>query len=74
MIDGQVVEGIQSFRYLGTLVNSSSVISEEMNSRNAEGNICFYNLGQIFRSRAMSKAVKIKINKMVGETNCRVWK
>ena len=65
IIDGLVLEGVQSFRYLGTLINSKSVISEEIKSRIAEGDICFYNLGQLFRSRAISKAVKIKINKMM---------
>ena len=44
------------------MINSKS---EEIKSRIAEGNICVYNLGQLFRSRAMSKAVKIKINKMM---------
>lgn len=50
IIDGLVLEGVQSFRYLGTLINSRSVISEKIKSRIAEGNICFDNLGQIFRS------------------------
>ena len=45
IIDGLVLEGVRSFRYLGTLINSKSVVSEEIISRIAEGNICFYNLG-----------------------------
>jgi len=45
VIDGLVLEGVQSFRYLGTLINSKSVLSEEIKSRIADGNICFYNVG-----------------------------
>jgi hypothetical protein len=59
IIDGQVFEGVQNFRYLSTLINSKNVISEEIKSRIGAGRKCFYSLGQIFRSRTMSKAVKI---------------
>jgi hypothetical protein len=38
---------------------------EEIKSRIASGNRCFYCLRQIFRSRTMSKAVKTKIYKMM---------
>jgi hypothetical protein len=34
-------------------------------SRIAAGNRCFYSLGQIFKSGAMSKAVNIKIYKTI---------
>ena len=36
-----------------------------MKSRIAAGNRCFYSLGQIFKSGAMSKAVNIKIYKTI---------
>jgi len=38
-------------------------MSDEKKSRITAGNRCFYSLRQIFRSRTMSKAVKIKIHK-----------
>jgi len=38
IIDGQVFEGVQNFRYLGTLMNSKIVKSEETKSRIAAGN------------------------------------
>jgi len=57
----QVSEGVQNFRYLGSLINSYNLISDEIKSRIVPGNRWFYNLRQIFRSTAMSKAVNIKI-------------
>jgi hypothetical protein len=63
IMNGQVFEGVQNFRYLGALINPKNVISDEIKSRIAVGNRCFYSLRQIFRNRAMSQAVKIKINK-----------
>jgi hypothetical protein len=42
---------------------SRNVVSEEMKSRIAAGRRYFYSLGQVFRSRAASEAVKIKLHK-----------
>jgi hypothetical protein len=38
IIDGQVFEGVQNFRHLGTLINSKIVKSEETKSRIDAGN------------------------------------
>ena len=59
----QVSEWVQNFRYLVSLINSKNLTSDEIKSRIAASNRCFYSRRQIFRSRAMSKAVKIKIYK-----------
>ena len=61
--NGHVFARVQNFRYLGALIISKNLITDEIKSRIAAGNRCFYSLRQIFRSRAMSKAVKIKIYK-----------
>jgi len=45
IIDGKIFEGFQNFRYLDTLINSKNVKSEEIKSRIAAGNRCFYSLG-----------------------------
>jgi hypothetical protein len=63
IMNGQVFEGVQNFRYLGALINPKKFISDEIKPRIAAGNSCFYSLRQIFRYKAMSHAVKIKINK-----------
>ena len=62
IMNEQVFEDVQDFRYVGALINSINLISDEIKSRITAGNRCFYNLRQIFRSRTMSKAVKIKIH------------
>jgi hypothetical protein len=49
-----------------TAINSKNIKTEKIKSRITAGNRWFYSLAQIFRPRAISKAVKIKIyNKMV---------
>jgi len=61
--DGQVLEGVQKFNYLGSLINSKNVKSEEIKLRIVASDRCFYSLGQTFRSRALSKTIKIAIYK-----------
>ena len=46
------------------MINSKHVISHEINSKISASNILFFSLRQIFRSRDMSKTIKIKIYKM----------
>jgi len=41
----------------GTLINPKNGVIEEIKSRIAAGNRCFYSLGQICRSRTVSEAV-----------------
>jgi len=57
--DRQVLEGVQDFRYLDTLINSKNAISDEIISRLAARNRCFYSLRQISMSTTKSKTVKI---------------
>jgi len=47
------------------LINSKNLINEEIKSRIAAGKRCFFRLRQIFRSRAMGKAAKIMIYRMM---------
>ena len=65
IMDRQVFGGVQNFRYLGTVINSENVISDGIKSRSTAGTRCFYSRRQIFSSRAMSEAVKIKMYKMM---------
>jgi len=62
-MDRQVLEGVQDFNYLDILINLKNIISDEIKSRLAAGNRCFYSLRQISMSTAKSKAVKIKLYK-----------
>jgi hypothetical protein len=62
-MNGQVFEGVQNFRYLGAVIDSKSSINDEMKSRIGAGNRWYYSLRQTFRSRVMSKTIKIQIYK-----------
>jgi hypothetical protein len=60
-----VTAKFQTLGVIGCLINlQKKLISDEINSSFAAGNRFFYSPRQIFRSRVMSKAVKIKIYKM----------
>jgi hypothetical protein len=41
LTDGQVLEGVQSFRYLRTFINSKNIISEDITPSTAADNRCF---------------------------------
>jgi hypothetical protein len=63
---GQVMQVVLNFRYFDALKNKQR-ISDEIISRIAAGVIDVFigRIRQIFRSRTMSKAVKIKIYKRI---------
>ena len=65
--DRQVFGGVQNFRYLGTMINSENLRSDGIKSRSAASIRCFYGWRQIFSYRAMSKAVKTKMYKVMVE-------
>jgi hypothetical protein len=67
IMNGHVFARVQNFRHLGALIISKNLIDDEIKSRIAAGNRCFYSLRQIFWSRAMSTAIKIKIYKTIVE-------
>jgi hypothetical protein len=51
LIDGEVFEGEQNFRYRGNFLYSKNAIIEEIKSKNAAGNRFCYSLSQVYRSR-----------------------
>jgi hypothetical protein len=57
------LKGFGKFKYLGSLINSKNAKSEDIKLRVAACERCFYSLGQTFRSRALSKTIKIAIYK-----------
>ena len=63
IMNGQEFELVRNKRYLGAMTNSKNLVSDEIKSRIAAINRCFYGLRQIFRSTVVRKAVKIEIYK-----------
>jgi hypothetical protein len=44
IMNGETVEGVQNFIYLGAMINSKNLVSDEIKSRIAADNRCFYSL------------------------------
>ena len=63
IIDGPVYEGVQKYKYLGSLINSKNAKSEKIKLKIAASDRRFYSLEQTFKSRAFSKTIKIAIYK-----------
>lgn len=55
------LEGVPSFKYLGSIINANNDIEEEIKSRIIAGNKCFFALKSLLKSRILSKKSKIKI-------------
>jgi hypothetical protein len=47
IMNGQVFEHVQNFRYVGALINSINLVSDEIKSRITASNRCLYSLRQI---------------------------
>jgi hypothetical protein len=52
-------EQVNSFKYLGTVVNTDSSIEEEIKERIAAGNRAFYVHKKLFTSKLISRNVKL---------------
>jgi hypothetical protein len=63
--EGRVFEEVTTFKYLGSLITKKNEIGEEIKMRIAAGNQCCYGLQHLFRSRKVSRIVKIKIYKTI---------
>jgi hypothetical protein len=72
-VEGIVFEEVTIFKYLGSLTTRKNEIREEIKMRIAAGNRCCYGLQHLFRSRTVSRIVKIKIYKIHIKANCDVW-
>ncbi|KAJ4439302.1 hypothetical protein ANN_07424 [Periplaneta americana] len=62
-IDDAKFETVQSFVYLGSLVNSNNDISEEINRRTQSTNRCYYVLQKQVKSSLLSRGTKCRLYK-----------
>ena len=58
VIDGEVFQGEQNFRYPGNFVDSKNEIMEEIKSKNVTDNRFCYSLSQVYRSRYLDLLMK----------------
>ena len=56
-------EVVQSFKYLGSIVNVSNDLDEEIKTRIAQGNKCFYALKHLFKSSLLNRSAKFRLYK-----------
>ena len=71
------IEGVNSFKYLGTLLTSNNDINEEVRERIAAGSRCLYALKSIFGSRKLSRKTKLRVYNVVVKPvvlyGCEAW-
>ena len=71
------IEHVQSYKYLGSTVNSDNSIEEEIQYRIILGNKAYYGNQFLFKSRLVSKKSKLKlywsIIRPIVTYACEVW-
>ena len=58
-------EKVIAFKFLGSLLTNQNFIQEEIKCRIKAGNLCYYSVQTLLRSRLLSKNLKIKIYKTI---------
>ena len=56
-------QGVNSFKYLGTIVNNTNTIKEEISKRLLVGNRAYFANIKLFTSRLLSRATKFRLYK-----------
>ena len=76
-IDSMYLEQVQSYKYLGSAVNSDNSIEEEIQYRITLRNKAYYANHFLFKSRLVSKKSKLKlywsIIRPIAIYGCEVW-
>ena len=70
-------EVVQAFKYLGSILNFTNDIEEEIKTRIAQGNRSFYALKHLFKSSILSRATKLGLYKTIVRPivmyGCETW-
>src|SRR5215469_9878238 len=64
-IDNSSIEGVEEFKYLGTMLTNQNSIQEEIKSRLKLGNAYYYSVQNLSSSSLLSKTLKIKIYRTI---------
>ncbi|CAG9567643.1 unnamed protein product [Danaus chrysippus] len=76
-IGDDTIEGVSSFKYLGSILSSRNKVGDEVNARIMAGSGCFYSLSKLFRSKYLSAKSKLSIYKTiirpVTTYGCEAW-
>lgn len=60
-INGRNIEEVNSFTYLGAVVNAENNIEKEVQSRIVKGNRCYFSLLKLLRSKMLHRNLKCKL-------------
>jgi hypothetical protein len=64
-LGGIEIGNVQSFKYLGSMVNTNNIIEEEIKERISAGNKAYLAHKMLFMSKTLSKKSKLKLCKSV---------
>jgi hypothetical protein len=68
---------VQKFKYLCSLLTQNNEIQEEIKARIHAGNKCYFGLNKLFKSRMLSKSLKIQLYRTlirpVVMYGCETW-
>ena len=77
IVDGQEVEKIQQFNFLGALISSKGGCSEEIRRRIAMAKSAMQKLNKIWADRGVTKATKVRLVKAlvfpIASHSCETW-
>ena len=64
-INSSYIEQVQQYKYLGSIVNDSNSIEEEVKERIALGIKAYYANQKLFKGRLVTKSSKLKLYRTV---------
>ncbi|CAH2097037.1 unnamed protein product [Euphydryas editha] len=59
------VEGVESFKYLGSMLTGQNEMDDEIKARIVSGNKCFYSCSEIFFSKLLSVSSKLTVYRTI---------
>lgn len=77
LVQNTQIEALQSFKYLGSIVNGSNEVEEEIKARIISGNKAYFMNASLFKSKLISKSAKLMLYKSIIRPvvtyGCETW-
>jgi len=74
MAEGQIVETVEEFCYLGSVISDNSSCDKDIKTRLGKANSVFGRLNAIWKSRDLNCNIKIRIYEEVGSSTSQMAK
>ena len=76
-LGGFMLEEVDSFRYLGSMVNGSNTMEEEVATRIAAASRCSWSVNEVLKSKEVGRATKLRLYtsviRPVATYACETW-